>query len=573
MSPIGIKNLQNSNRWHFDGTFKTCTRLFYQVLSVHGNYQNRILPASYILLQNKEQDTYIERLSKLKEVLLKETQSPLSFDEALYDFEKAMLNGIEAYFVNNWLKGPYGLYLNHYENNGPRTNNRLEGYHSKLSRFNNLKPTIYDAINIIKSSASEVYTVFHDIEREPIDECSGLSKDRKKDKTYIEFQDQYNRKLLTFTQFFEKLAFYITHPCGLKAQIHCYKSFILNEIPVQDNLLTSLQQLTLKLSKQEDEVQFIKTVEYTNYERPQKSMDISDVPDSTINGLLSTNIYLLERPMFNPDVLLENIFIQVVHAQNHWNSLNSPNYYLQKIKHFLKLINGGSNYMTICIIPVVQQIEYDDCGLFALGYALALALDIDPGSIYFDQSKTSYKRFEKQQHVFLQSENKDPKKNYQQMNDLDIMGTHSELIKRLNEFETSNGLGIKNENIDDQNFNDVPINTPYVEMESDGEINEVINANEKRKCMRNWSIDGLTERQFSTSYNVSSETWVHDFSYSGVSLIKKFGLNSNLFVLSKKEDETTINLIITNYSKIKNMDFYTLMDYSKKIQIILIRSE
>ncbi|CAF1074521.1 unnamed protein product, partial [Brachionus calyciflorus] len=126
----------------------------------------------------------------------------------------------------------------------------------------------------------------------------------------------------------------------------------------------------------------------------------------TINGLLSTDIYLLDRPMFNPDVLLENIFIQVVHAENHWvtvsnynpnfksnelncwyvyDSINSANYYLQKIKHFLKLINGGSRYMTICNIPVVQQIGYDDCGLFALGYALALAMDIDPGSIYFDQ--------------------------------------------------------------------------------------------------------------------------------------------------------------------------------------------
>ncbi|CAF1023023.1 unnamed protein product [Brachionus calyciflorus] len=424
MSPIGIKILQNSKRWHFDGTFKTCPRLFYQVLSVHGNYQNRILPADYILLQNKEQDTYIEGLSKLKEVLLKETQSPLSFDEALCDFEKAMLNGIEAVFPTAKI---YGCWFH---------------FNQAIIRY------LFDNCGL----KSLYLTNFE------------FKLWIRKFSTSCKLQDQYNRKLLTFTQFFEKLVFHITHPyerlnlkefkigisnkekeepntnklesniisgdifLALQAQIHCYKSFILNEIPVQDNLLTSLQQLTLKLTRQEDEVQFIKTVEYTNYERPQKSMELLLIQPNQhldnlhvsafqdfisaryplINGFLSPDIYLLDRPMFNPDVLLENIFIQVVHAENHWvtisnynpnfksnefncwyvyDSLNSPNYYLHKIKHFLKLINGGSRYMTICHIPVVQQIGYDDCGLFALGFALALAMDIDPGSIYFDQSK------------------------------------------------------------------------------------------------------------------------------------------------------------------------------------------
>ncbi|CAF1097989.1 unnamed protein product, partial [Brachionus calyciflorus] len=108
-----------------------------------------------------------------------------------------------------------------------------------------------------------------------------------------------------------------------------------------------------------------------------------------INRFLSPDIYLLGRPMCNPDVLSENILsksfmpkIIGLEFQITIQFLNQMNY---AAGMYTTLINGGSRYMTICHIPVVQQIGYDDCGLFALGFALALAIDIDPGSIYFDQ--------------------------------------------------------------------------------------------------------------------------------------------------------------------------------------------
>ncbi|RNA11460.1 hypothetical protein BpHYR1_000828, partial [Brachionus plicatilis] len=53
-------------------------------------------------------------------------------------------------------------------------------------------------------------------------------------------------------------------------------------------------------------------------------------------------------------------------------------------------INGGSRFIKINHIPVSKQNESIDCGLFALGYALALAMDIDPemSSIFKIQNKS-----------------------------------------------------------------------------------------------------------------------------------------------------------------------------------------
>ncbi|RNA22895.1 hypothetical protein BpHYR1_015621 [Brachionus plicatilis] len=84
MFPIGMKILCNSVRWHFDGTFKTCLTYFLQIISFHGYYQNQMHPACYILLQNKERETYVEALSNLKEIFTRNNcsivlQETLSF--------------------------------------------------------------------------------------------------------------------------------------------------------------------------------------------------------------------------------------------------------------------------------------------------------------------------------------------------------------------------------------------------------------------------------------------------------------------------------------------------------------
>jgi hypothetical protein len=90
--------------------------------------------------------------------------------------------------------------------------------------------------------------------------------------------------------------------------------------------------------------------------------------------------------------------------------------------------------------------------------------------------------------------------------------------------------------------------------------------------LRNWSKDTLSEKKFCTSYNVTAQTWkmAYDFLNSTDSLIKKFGKNSSIFVMTKKENQGLINsdYILKNYGKIKNLDFDKLFEFSEKIKII-----
>lgn len=70
MSDSGAETLANSMTWHFDGTFKACPKLFYQILTIHGNFHHRVIPCAYILLSKKNRQIYLETFSKLKEILL-----------------------------------------------------------------------------------------------------------------------------------------------------------------------------------------------------------------------------------------------------------------------------------------------------------------------------------------------------------------------------------------------------------------------------------------------------------------------------------------------------------------------
>ncbi|RNA07258.1 hypothetical protein BpHYR1_013612, partial [Brachionus plicatilis] len=96
------------------------------------------------------------------------------------------------YFVNTWLQGKYGFSWNHFDNNGPRTNNHLEGYHSKLSSIPSSKSNnVLTFINMIKKSASQVHSEFHANERNPIAEPKQLSKNKKKDQVFVTLQEQF----------------------------------------------------------------------------------------------------------------------------------------------------------------------------------------------------------------------------------------------------------------------------------------------------------------------------------------------------------------------------------------------
>ena len=101
-------------------------------------------------------------------------------------------------------------------------------------------------------------------------------------------------------------------------------------------------------------------------------------------------------------------FIQVLHAKDHWvtitnynpffdpqfslglwfvyDSLNRPDFYLPFLKPALKRLSFNANRFVVRTCKLTPQYGYTDCGLFALGYAIAIAERKDPAKIAFNQS-------------------------------------------------------------------------------------------------------------------------------------------------------------------------------------------
>ena len=90
--------LSKSTRSHFDGTFKSCPKLFYQLTTVHGYFQRETIVGAFILLQNKNRDTYVTAFNKLKEIIIENSDENLMVTEALCDFEVALQTAIKYVF-------------------------------------------------------------------------------------------------------------------------------------------------------------------------------------------------------------------------------------------------------------------------------------------------------------------------------------------------------------------------------------------------------------------------------------------------------------------------------------------
>ena len=100
--------------------------------------------------------------------------------------------------------------------------------------------------------------------------------------------------------------------------------------------------------------------------------------------------------------------MQVVHLDDHWvcltnynpwldpnnpygtwhlyDSLQAPDIYVPRLTSVIhKFTDGVSCSINHVILP--KQLGKHDCGLFALGYATALCMDINPASLIFNQSR------------------------------------------------------------------------------------------------------------------------------------------------------------------------------------------
>jgi len=79
--------MEQCEHWLFDGTFSCVPSIFHQLYTILGINCSKVVPAVYILLPNKREDTYKRMFLSLN--LLKPQLNPKSM---MFDFEKAAMN-------------------------------------------------------------------------------------------------------------------------------------------------------------------------------------------------------------------------------------------------------------------------------------------------------------------------------------------------------------------------------------------------------------------------------------------------------------------------------------------------
>ena len=93
--PENLSILSKSNNWFCDGTFKVVPELFFQLYSIHAEFEGLVIPCVYALLSNKEKRTYDTAFRKLLEI-----EPALNPQSIMVDFEKAAINALENNFIS-----------------------------------------------------------------------------------------------------------------------------------------------------------------------------------------------------------------------------------------------------------------------------------------------------------------------------------------------------------------------------------------------------------------------------------------------------------------------------------------
>ena len=192
-----LRLLSQSTTVFMDGTFKSCPRLFSQLYSIHGSYRDHVIPLVYCLLCEKSRATYHAVFNKIRDRMaeLDLTFSPATF---ITDFESAILPALQHNFPASthqgcyfhftqaiWRQvqttglqqaydsdervyssvrglGQFPLKLWNIYHAANRTNNRVEGWHSKLNRYvKKSHPNIYELLTELKKEQAATELTVH----------------------------------------------------------------------------------------------------------------------------------------------------------------------------------------------------------------------------------------------------------------------------------------------------------------------------------------------------------------------------------------------------------------------------
>ncbi|KAF0985537.1 hypothetical protein HZS_3757 [Henneguya salminicola] len=95
-TPRQLNILSRSSNIYFDSTFKSVPEIFYQLLFIHGEYNNVLIPC---VLERKTEIMYRRVWEKVRENV------EITCQTAMYDFEKASINSFMFCYPNTSLTG------------------------------------------------------------------------------------------------------------------------------------------------------------------------------------------------------------------------------------------------------------------------------------------------------------------------------------------------------------------------------------------------------------------------------------------------------------------------------------
>jgi hypothetical protein len=97
--------LQQCSHIYTDGTFKTYPKPYKQIITIHGNYRERVLPLAFCMVSSKATALYVEMFQQLKQHVRRLTGNDLAPRGAVCDFEVALITAIPSEFPATNVRG------------------------------------------------------------------------------------------------------------------------------------------------------------------------------------------------------------------------------------------------------------------------------------------------------------------------------------------------------------------------------------------------------------------------------------------------------------------------------------
>jgi hypothetical protein len=88
-----------------DGTFKCCPKPYYQLVTIHGRYEERVLPMAYCLLKRKQLRLYRQVLRSIKRRVYNVTGQQFEPRKVICDFELSLILALQTELSQTSIKG------------------------------------------------------------------------------------------------------------------------------------------------------------------------------------------------------------------------------------------------------------------------------------------------------------------------------------------------------------------------------------------------------------------------------------------------------------------------------------